>query len=238
MEKTLMELVDDCKKFTSSKVLDGDDKLAKIKELEELGLVKAVKKKKDEINSKAKLARISEFCYIVIGKDKIKKYLKTKVERYEQEHPKKKEKSQAIGVTIGVDFAGCADFLTISSPVSFAPVHMNGGIFAVSTSFTSAESIRESETFSEQTHDYMNSDPKSIGQFKWTEVDVREYEGLPPKSVIDIFKEHKRRNLFDYFTIASVNAVHDPLLLGRIDGSSERFFIGQWGDDVQLDDLL
>jgi len=91
----------------------------------------------------------------------------------------------------------------------------------------------------EKTCDYDKHDPETIGRFEWKEVPVEEYEGLPPAPVLETFKEHKARKVFDYFTIASVNSVPDPLLLGRIDGDDDnRWFIAQWGKDVCLDDLI
>lgn len=91
----------------------------------------------------------------------------------------------------------------------------------------------------ERTCDYDKSDPETIGRFEWKEERVEDYDGLPPAPVIETFKEHKARKVFDYFTIASVNSVPDPLLLGRIDGDDDnRWFIAQWGEDVCLDDVI
>jgi hypothetical protein len=95
------------------------------------------------------------------------------------------------------------------------------------------------ESIYEKTCDYDKYDPETIGRFEWKEERVEDYEGLPPAPVIETFKEHKARKVFDYFTIASVNSVPDPLLLGRIDGDDDnRWFIAQWGADVCLDDLI
>ena len=94
-----------------------------------------------------------------------------------------------------------------------------------------------------KTCDYHSSDPNSIGQYAWTEVDVKDWKGVtlnstPPKNVIDDMQEHKEREVFDCFTVASVKGIHDPLLLGRITGVEDRFFISQWADDICLDDLI
>ncbi len=94
-------------------------------------------------------------------------------------------------------------------------------------------------TFVEKTCDYDLTKEGTIGKFEWTEVPVEEYEGLPPKRVLETFKKHKERKVFDYFTIASVEGIKDPLLLGRLNGErSKRWFIAQWGIDVSLDDLI
>ena len=97
----------------------------------------------------------------------------------------------------------------------------------------------EARSIYEKTCDYDKYDPKTIGRFEWKEERVEDYEGLPPAPVIKTFKEHKTRKVFDYFTIASVNDIPDPLLLGRINGDDDnRWFIAQWGKDVCLDDLI
>jgi len=91
----------------------------------------------------------------------------------------------------------------------------------------------------EKTCDYNKLDPETIGRFEWNEERVEDYDGLPPVEVLETFKEHKARGAFDYFTIASVNSIPDPLLLGRIDGDDDnRWFIDNWGTDVCLDDLI
>ena len=92
--------------------------------------------------------------------------------------------------------------------------------------------------FTAKTCDYISNDPTTIGKFVWTENRLGNYKGIPPKEVIETLKEHKERQVFDYFTIAAVEGIHDPLLLGRLNGVNERFYIINWGVDVCLDDLI
>lgn len=106
-------------------------------------------------------------------------------------------------------------------------------------STTELAPLGEAYNIYEKTCDYDKFDSETIGRFEWKEERVEDYEGLPPAPVIKTFKEHKARKVFDYFTIASVNSVPDPLLLGRIDGDDDnRWFIANWGTDVCLDDLI
>lgn len=79
---------------------------------------------------------------------------------------------------------------------------------------------------------------RGVGYFKWEEVATEQYAGIPPESVLARFEDVQRKKLFDSYTVATVGAVKDPLLLGRILGCDDRFFIAQWGDDVSLDDVI
>lgn len=93
-------------------------------------------------------------------------------------------------------------------------------------------------SFSERTNDYSDPDPSLVGLYQWTEVPVEEYKGLPPRRVINKLQEEKNRGIFDAFTIGVVKGLPDPLLMGRINGCSDRFYLAQWGDDITLDDLI
>lgn len=60
--------------------------------------------------------------------------------------------------------------------------------------------------------------------------------------------DHLGRNLLKADELATLGFTHmaaqlraksfDKERLGRINGKPERYFIAQWGDDVQLDDIL
>lgn len=92
--------------------------------------------------------------------------------------------------------------------------------------------------FISKTADYDLHDPDTIGQFLWIETPVKDYKGIPPENVVDLASEHANRNIFDELVVAEVKGIAYPLLLGYIKGDENRYFIAQWGDDVQLDDLL
>lgn len=65
-----------------------------------------------------------------------------------------------------------------------------------------------------------------------------EYGQIPPDSVLDKMMEAKERKCFDSFEIAYIRQVNDPILFGRINGCSDRFFIDQWDEDVKIEDIL
>lgn len=79
---------------------------------------------------------------------------------------------------------------------------------------------------------------QGIGIFAWEETAIEDYAGIPPDNVLSRFEEVAAKKVFDYFTIGTVQAVKDPLLMGRVKGVEDRFFIAQWGDDVSLDDVI
>ena len=78
----------------------------------------------------------------------------------------------------------------------------------------------------------------TIGKFVYREIPLSKYISMPPKEVLSVIKDFIKKNLFDYFTIASVEGIHDPLLFGRIYNSDIRWFLYQWGEDISLDDVL
>lgn len=73
----------------------------------------------------------------------------------------------------------------------------------------------------------------------FTSLDV--YEQIPPEPVLCALEEAIGCGIFDSFEIASIQSVAplpDPILFGRIEGCTDRFFIAQWDDDVKISDLI
>lgn len=70
---------------------------------------------------------------------------------------------------------------------------------------------------------------------------VGEYPAIPPKDVLDKVKTAAKQGIFDSFEVADIESVveyKDPIVFGLIEGCTDRFFIAQWGDDVQISDLI
>lgn len=68
---------------------------------------------------------------------------------------------------------------------------------------------------------------------------VEKYDKVPPEPVLAEMQIAVDRKCFDSFEVAHIKeVVKDPLLFGRIDGCTDRFFIAQWDDDVKISDLL
>lgn len=112
---------------------------------------------------------------------------------------------------------------------------MKGALDWVSTKTSLTENIK-TQTISKPTCNFFSTKEGTIGQFCWTETPIALYPNIPPEYVLQKIEEHKEN--FDYFTVAEVNSIKDPLLLGRIFNLQDRFFLVQWGDDVKLDDII
>ena len=71
--------------------------------------------------------------------------------------------------------------------------------------------------------------------------DIKDSVKIPPANVLDLLEKAKDMNCFDSFEIAAIERqvqTPDPILFGRIKGNTDRFFIGQWDDDVKIEDLI
>lgn len=67
------------------------------------------------------------------------------------------------------------------------------------------------------------------------------YEAVPPTAVLDKIEEAIGKRCFDSFEIAKIEdkvEVKDPIVFGRIKGCPDRFYVGQWDDDVKIEDIL
>lgn len=65
-----------------------------------------------------------------------------------------------------------------------------------------------------------------------------EAEELMPEFVLDKLEEAQERQVFDEFAVLWVERVKDPLLLGKVDGCQDYFFICEWDDDVKFADFV
>ena len=74
-----------------------------------------------------------------------------------------------------------------------------------------------------------------------TFISLETYIEVPPEFVLDKIEEAIERGCFDTFEIAKIQDMvvqKDPIVFGRINGCPDRFFIGQWDDDVSIEDIL
>jgi len=234
----LMELVETCERESENET-KVDSGLATAGDLEKAGMSRAAATLMQELEIKDKKERIAKYGYIKITYEKVKKFLNSKAESYNNTHPKV---SECNG---GVFMAGNMHGMTISCDPAMAEsqdLWIDGKKHSISTS-PPHETQRKREhrkliSCYAQTNDYYSADNNSIGKFVWQEHELENYPGVPPKHILDAIVEHKSRNVFDYLTIAEVKGLHDPLLLGRLDDIEDAYFITQWGNDIQLDDVI
>lgn len=72
-------------------------------------------------------------------------------------------------------------------------------------------------------------------------IKLSEYPEVPPVEVLDALEVAVSRNCFDSFEVAKIESVveeKDPIIFGRINGCTDRFFVAQWDDDVKIEDIL
>lgn len=72
-------------------------------------------------------------------------------------------------------------------------------------------------------------------------VSAEEYHGVPPKDVSLEVTRARETGIFDTMEVAYIETErenHDPIIFGRVNGCSHRFYIAQWGDDVSINDIL
>jgi len=244
MENNLMQLVDVCEKENAT-YHKTDENLDRAGYLEDLGFKHLSNEIIKQVEHKDRLSRITDYGYLKITKANIQKFLDKKAELYNTEHVEKKTGKHTVDdvgymavdlaqtlETIGSMFGG-------SQLVRHYRVDPYSGIMLTPNRLDQfAERILPPETLSAKTCDYSKSGSDTIGQYKWEEERIENYKSIPPSDVLETLREHKERGLFDYFTIASVRGIPDPLLLGRLNESEDRYFIAQWGSDIALEDVI
>ncbi len=60
---------------------------------------------------------------------------------------------------------------------------------------------------------------------------------LIPDEVLGKIKEAKERKLFNEFAVLWAERVPDPIVLGKVNGCEDYFFIAEWGDDITFEQL-
>lgn len=79
---------------------------------------------------------------------------------------------------------------------------------------------------------------KMGGYHTLTFTPIANYEGAPPMEVLKKLEEAQDRKCFDAFEVGYIREVPDPLLMGVINGCTDKFFIDQWDNDVKIQDIL
>ncbi len=239
----------------SDKVKGAKDRM---KTLQYLGFNRAAQGIKQRVDPIVKKAQISALGFIEIKPEKIKEFLERKAAEYNTARGKEKKnlgqassetRFQQIANTYG-ELAGALIARGQAANTTANTWWNKSTTASTSATATSLFGLYDElvgmqpavspsdERIHAITVDLSSTAPGTIGRFEWLEEKVEEYAGIPPQNVLEKFADVKRKNAFDYYTVASVNSIPDPLLLGRIFNSNSRYFIAQWGKDVCLDDVI
>lgn len=227
----LMELVEQCETFEHSNE-KAAGAMKKAQELAHLGFKAVANEILRKASLEEKLNKLSQYKYVAITPEKIKVFLKNKADAYNKEH-------NGDGSNLAIQQSSWRDYGSVLY-FSVPGTTVSEQIFTNTFFGTGSGALREEqvEIFEALTCHSSSTEKGTIGKYRWTETPVEQYKTLPPENVLNTFKTHKSRKVFDYFTIASVEGIHDPLLLGRLKGDNRCYFIAQWGDDIKLDDVI
>lgn len=69
---------------------------------------------------------------------------------------------------------------------------------------------------------------------------LEDYADVPPVEALEAIAVAKESGVFDAFEVAQIKDVEvykDPIVFGRINGCTDRFFVCQWDTDVSFEDL-
>lgn len=72
-------------------------------------------------------------------------------------------------------------------------------------------------------------------------ISLDNYTEVPPEEVLTKIEQAQDLGCFDTFEIAKIVdrvEVKDPIVFGIIKGCPDRFFVGQWDNDVKIEDIL
>lgn len=232
--ETLMELIDKAKIEEEQSV--KEDTINHSNVLRELGFTKISDKILKCIQTKNKVTAIAKQRYLKITTKMIIDFLDKKVEQYNEIAKTKNlvNSSKTQGLLYGSSL-----FSSSFSTIRYREMDFSSA-FSVFPETNAIVDIKATKTVTiiKRTNDYCSNKPGTIGKFVWKECPIEEYDGVPPKEVLAKLKIHKDKALFDYFTIATVENIKDPLLFGKINTSDDRYFIAQWDEDILLNDLV
>lgn len=228
---TLMEFIRTCPKMDTAQHYNAkaDSALKKAEDLRELGFRYMASRLSQKARTEARLNSLAKEKYTRITSVDIQNFLNKKAAFYSWQNRGKDEKDVTL-----------QEFEKMIGGITGQRLQEYSGLFSSRTTWSpySPSDTTASNILFANTTDLLSDQPGKIGRFMWIETRVDDYGQVPPEPVLQALRAEKKKNLFDYFTIASVNSIQDPVLLGRIDGLNDRYFLFQWGEDVALDDLI
>lgn len=231
MSNDLMELVNECLPPEPLQIdkIKNAAALKKAQELDNYGFHFAAGTIRGKIEPEQKMQAIAYHRYIVITPLKIQAFLDRKARAYNDSQPAIKVDKKTSGVSSMIE-----SFYSFHNP----SMHTDEMTQRVVRRDVPATADHMGIRFGSYTMHNQIMREGTIGNFAWKECEIQRYNGIPPQSALDALQLAKERKVFDYFTVAKVEGVKDPLLLGVLQNNEDRFFLSQWGDDVCLDDVI
>lgn len=250
----LMELVKDCDTLPAS----GEDTAkieaarAKATNLHDLGLLKVAQHLADKADLKYRLKRVADGKYVRITNEKIQAFLERRARQYDEGRQVPTEwgmqedyvslgdvfqEWRRYGNSVQIDPA-MVYYQTNGTTVTMRQHYRHLQQELASQEIRRQQQVVEGPSLEARTKDFASMAKNTLGRFRWVEVPVANYDGIPPEHVLLRLAEEKQKGIFQEYHVASVENIHDPLLLGIVKGCEDRFFLSQWGDDVSLDDVI
>jgi len=182
------------------------------------------------------LARVAGAGYLRITRQQIEAFLERKVKAYNEQEDvvnrkmareKKKDKNGGL-----ITISGWGQGFVINGNMIYGidPTIYNGE--------KPVEPFRQDIRIQKETHDYQEAGKSLIGKYVWLEQPIENVKAVPPEFALERLQAAKDSGVFEYYTIARLESLPDPILFGRIEGSEDRFVIAQWDNDITLDDLI
>ncbi len=67
---------------------------------------------------------------------------------------------------------------------------------------------------------------------------LENWNKVPPEAALTDLEGAINKECFGWFEVAHIVEVKDPIIFGRIEGCTDRFFVTQWDNDVSIDEIL
>lgn len=247
----LLELVNECGEAAQERG-NVEAAIVEANELKDLGFNAMAAEIMARATRKAKLNRIADLKYVVITDEKVMAFLKRKagvvkapiqdrfdtfIKNFTMTEKSERDIMGRWSKTGPVDYSASVGIQSLHSAMLASFAGAQNQLFDARLAGQQRD-LSLNRGFGSPSAQMRAYDAKGDA-WVWMETAVENYQAIPPKDVLVKMAEHKARGCFDSFTIASVEKIKDPLLLGRIDGVTDRrWYVAQWGQDIALDDVI
>lgn len=96
--------------------------------------------------------------------------------------------------------------------------------------------------FNEKLRKETLKEDKNSYSFKRLEfIPIEKYEKIPPEAILQKIEKAIEKDCFDNLEICKIawhKEIKDPIVFGCINGCQDKFFIGQWDNDITIDEIM